>query len=178
MIDELFGLAAELDDETVAHLATMLPHALSVAFGPHLRSYDGMHSSRDDIHRARVREFASRNLRDPDLDAEVIAAAVGVSVRYLHKLFACEPRTLMRWIRKERLTRIRNELANNALSDHRIATIAYGWGFSDPAHFSRTFRAAYGVSPRDFRESVKAAPPSRRSTPMVATIIDCRSARA
>ncbi|MFJ9520782.1 AraC family transcriptional regulator [Kitasatospora sp. NPDC101801] len=29
--------------------------------------------------------------------------------------------------------------------------VARRWGFVNPAHFSRVFRAAYGVSPREWR---------------------------
>jgi AraC-like DNA-binding protein len=36
---------------------------------------------------------------------------------------------------------------------HRtISEIAYGWGFSDMTHFGRKFKAAYGLSPREFRK--------------------------
>jgi AraC-like DNA-binding protein len=30
--------------------------------------------------------------------------------------------------------------------------IAQRWGFSNPTHFSRRFRATYGISPRDWRQ--------------------------
>ena len=103
--------------------------------------------------------FALRNLRDPYLDTHVIAKGVGHSVRHLHELFASEPDTLMRWIRSERLKRIKDELADPAVVERPIATIAYDWGFREPAHFSRTFRAAYGVSPRIFRDSIKLTRP-------------------
>jgi AraC-like DNA-binding protein len=29
--------------------------------------------------------------------------------------------------------------------------VAFSFGFNDAAHFSRTFAAAYGISPRKFR---------------------------
>jgi AraC-like DNA-binding protein len=32
-----------------------------------------------------------------------------------------------------------------------IASVAYSWGFKDPTHFSRRFKAAYGTLPRDWR---------------------------
>jgi AraC family transcriptional activator of pobA len=38
-----------------------------------------------------------------------------------------------------------------AYTNERVATIAYALGFSDPAHFSRVFSRAQGVSPRAFR---------------------------
>jgi AraC-like DNA-binding protein len=37
------------------------------------------------------------------------------------------------------------------LADKPISAIAARWGFPDPAHFSRLFKATYGRSPRQFR---------------------------
>jgi AraC-like DNA-binding protein len=156
-IEELFDPTCETDEESVARIAKMLPHALSVAFGPHLKRQALW--SREDYHREQVKEFALRNLRDPCLATHVIAKRVGLSVRHLHELFVSEPETLMRWIRAERLRRIKDELADPALVERPIATIAYDWGFREAAHFSRTFRTAYGVSPRIFRDSVRLARP-------------------
>jgi AraC family transcriptional regulator, positive regulator of tynA and feaB len=156
-IEELFDPASETDEESVERIARMLPHALSVAFGPHLKSQAPW--SRDDYHRGRIKEFALRNLRDPCLDTQVIADRVGLSVRHLHELFVSEPDTLMRWIRAERLRRIKDELADPALAERPIAIIAYDWGFREPAHFSRAFRTAYGVSPRKFRDSIRLTRP-------------------
>ena len=34
-----------------------------------------------------------------------------------------------------------------------MAAIGARWGLLDPASFSRAFRAAYGVSPREYRAS-------------------------
>lgn len=39
-----------------------------------------------------------------------------------------------------------------AFSNLRVSEIAYQLGFGDPAYFSRVFRRATGVSPRDFRQ--------------------------
>jgi AraC-like DNA-binding protein len=152
-LEELFDPVCDGDEQGAASIAGMLPYALSAAFGSHLKNEAAR--SRDDRHRERIKEFARRNLRDPGLDTHVIAKGVGLSVRHLHELFVSEPDTLMRWIRAERLKRIRNELADPALLDRPIGTIAYHWGFQESAHFSRTFRAAYGVAPRIFRDSIR-----------------------
>uniref|UniRef100_UPI0035A156A4 AraC family transcriptional regulator n=1 Tax=Streptomyces lunaelactis TaxID=1535768 RepID=UPI0035A156A4 len=32
-----------------------------------------------------------------------------------------------------------------------VAAVAHRWGFLSPAHFSRVFRAAYGLPPRAWR---------------------------
>ena len=34
---------------------------------------------------------------------------------------------------------------------HMMTAIAAHWGFLEPAHFSRTFKAAYGVAPSELR---------------------------
>jgi len=44
-----------------------------------------------------------------------------------------------------------------------VAAVGARWGYPDPAHFSRLFKAAYGVGPRDYRASHGlAAPPDGR----------------
>ncbi|MGW9499321.1 helix-turn-helix domain-containing protein [Streptomyces prasinus] len=43
------------------------------------------------------------------------------------------------------------DLTDPRLRSRSIRAIATRWGFVDAAHFSRAFRAAYGVSPRDHR---------------------------
>ena len=93
----------------------------------------------------------SVNLDDPHLSLDRIAAAIGCSKRYLHKLFDGETDTLNAYIWQGRLDRIRQDLANPALGDSSITEIAFGRGFSSSTHFSRSFRESFGVSPRVYR---------------------------
>jgi len=44
------------------------------------------------------------------------------------------------------------EFEDPAARSRGIAQIAYSWGFSDMTHFSRCFRRAFGVSPREYRQ--------------------------
>jgi AraC-like DNA-binding protein len=48
-------------------------------------------------------------------------------------------------------TRSRRELADPHHAMRPIHAIAARWGFTNPAHFSQTFRSAYGLSPRQVR---------------------------
>ena len=80
-----------------------------------------------------------------------IAAAIGCSKRYLHKLFDGEADTLNAYIWQARLDRIRQDLADPAVAGNSITEIAFGRGFSSSTHFSRSFRESFGVSPRVYR---------------------------
>ncbi|MFE4619242.1 helix-turn-helix domain-containing protein [Streptomyces sp. NPDC056747] len=100
----------------------------------------------------RVRDHINRNLGDPDLSPERIARTHRISVRYLHRLFEGEGTTVGRFIRQRRLEECGRELARRGRTAPTVSAVAQRWGFANPAHFSRAFRAAYGVSPREWRQ--------------------------
>lgn len=95
----------------------------------------------------RVEAFVRANLADPTLDPDTIAAAHYISTRHLHRLFAAQGRTVTRWLRDERLEYCRRELGLRQGPAPSVAEIGRRWGFSDPAVFSRAFRAHYGMAP-------------------------------
>ena len=103
--------------------------------------------------RDRIKKVAQLNLRNPDLDVDFIAAAVGLSARQVHRLFADEGTSLMRWVWVQRLEQCRRELGQDESGRRSISDIAYTWGFNDQAHFSRAFRKHFGLAPRDLRRS-------------------------
>jgi AraC-like DNA-binding protein len=97
----------------------------------------------------RATDWIERNLEVPDLSPARIAGALGISVRYLHLLFAAQGRTVMDCVLTRRLARCRADLTRSR-AELTITDVAYRWGFNDAAHFSRTFKARYGISPRAF----------------------------
>ncbi|MGC4748648.1 helix-turn-helix domain-containing protein [Micromonospora sp. DT201] len=101
---------------------------------------------------AQVQSYVHRHLGDTTLSPQVIADAHHISVRSLHRLFEAEDITVASYIRDLRLTRCRRDLSDPALRNQPVQMIAARWGFSDKAHFSRAFRAAYGTSPQEHRE--------------------------
>ncbi|MFG1872958.1 AraC-like ligand-binding domain-containing protein [Micromonospora arborensis] len=101
---------------------------------------------------AQVQAYVHRHLGDTTLSPQVVADAHHISVRSLHRLFEAEDITVASYIRDLRLTRCRRDLSDPALRNQPVQTIAARWGFSDKAHFSRAFRAAYGTSPQEHRE--------------------------
>ncbi|PVD10261.1 helix-turn-helix domain-containing protein [Streptomyces sp. CS147] len=98
-----------------------------------------------------VRSFIGGNLHDPRLTPAAVAAAHHISTRHLHRLFQQEGTTVAALIRNRRLERARRELADPGLADTPVHAIAARCGFGSPAHFSRVFRAAHGMSPSDYR---------------------------
>lgn len=100
----------------------------------------------------RIQAFIDRHLADPDLTPRAIARAHSISLRYLHKLFEGEDATVSRWIQRRRLEECRRDLARHAKGS-TIAAVAHRWGFTSAAHFSRVFRAVYGMAPREWRDT-------------------------
>jgi AraC-like DNA-binding protein len=99
----------------------------------------------------RITVYLEQQLHDPGLCPEQIAKAHHISTRYLSKLFAAEGTTVMTWVRERRLERCRGDLVDPRLRGRPIAAVAAKWGFLQPAHFSRAFRARYDISPREYR---------------------------
>jgi len=98
-----------------------------------------------------VRSVIEARLRDPSLDAQAVADAVGVSVRYVNDVLADHDTSIMRLIQERRLARCRYALQDPNQAHRTVSEIAYGWGFSDMTHFGRRFRKAYGILPSEYQ---------------------------
>ncbi len=81
--------------------------------------------------------------------AEAIAAEFGISERTFHRVFADRDTTFERHVSSQRLVLFRRLLSTQRATS--IAALAAQCGFADAAHATRTFRAAFGITPRDFR---------------------------
>jgi AraC-like DNA-binding protein len=103
----------------------------------------------------RITQYIRASLADPDLTAAKIAAAHHISVRHLYNVLGAAGISLGDWIRTQRLEAARDDLARAGARLTPIATTARRWGFRDPSHFGRLFRAAYGMSPREWRDGLR-----------------------
>ena len=99
----------------------------------------------------RVRAHAGRQLGDPSLGPHVLAAAHNVSVRRLYQAFADAGISLEQELIGQRLEAARAALVSPSGRRRPIHAVARSCGFDSPSHFSRRFREAYGVTPRDWR---------------------------
>jgi AraC-like DNA-binding protein len=114
----------------------------------------GRGSSSSTAHLLSAKAFIAGHLGDPRLCADVVARAVGVTPRHLNRAFAAEQTTVAQYIVARRLDQARADLTSAHLAHFRIADIAFRWGFSSQAHFSRLFRARFGCSPSQVRTTV------------------------
>jgi AraC-like DNA-binding protein len=108
----------------------------------------------DTAHRAlmlRITAFIEEHLGEADLAPAQIAAAHHISLRQLHKLFHASGTTVAGWIRERRLEHCGHDLRDPRWVARPVAAIGARWGYPDPAHFSRLFKASYGMGPRDYR---------------------------
>ncbi len=109
-------------------------------------------------HHGRAVAYIRQHLSDPTLRPESVAAGCGVSLRYLHQVFRHADLSVEQCIYAERVRAACRLLRQTAQRDRSIAQIAYQVGFTQAAHFSRTFKSHTGMTPRAFRDS--AGPPA------------------
>lgn len=100
-------------------------------------------------HLNRIDQFIRANLKNTDLAPDLIAECCGISKRYLHDLFKDVNGTVSQQIRDQRLMAARDRLGS--VGDVSMADVAYRFGFSDQAQFSRLFKAKFSMTPSDFR---------------------------
>jgi AraC-like DNA-binding protein len=104
-----------------------------------------------------IQAFIQQHLHEPNLTPRVIAAAHHISLSYLHRLFQQEGDTVAGRVRRQRLEGARRDLADPAQQGLQIHAIGARWCFPHAADFSRAFRNAYGVPPRDYRRQLERA---------------------
>jgi len=137
-------------------LGRHLVELLSLALDRNSEADQGAGSAVRAAHRRRAEAAILKNLSNPDLSPEVIADAVGISKRYLHELFAEVNCTVSQFVREQRLRAARDVL--QMPNPGQMSDVAYRFGFSDQAQFSRLFKAMFGQTPSSFRAEVLGGP--------------------
>jgi AraC-like DNA-binding protein len=94
-----------------------------------------------------VLDAIAQGVGDPALDPTVVAARLGVSVRYVHRLLEDTGMTFSEHVVDRRIDRAHRLLRDPRLAHLKINEIALEAGFADLSHFNRSFRARFGVTP-------------------------------
>jgi AraC family transcriptional activator of tynA and feaB len=114
---------------------------------------------------ADIRQCIQKYVTCPDLTSEWVAQYCGISPRYLCYVLKANDTCFSELLWSERLPKARDWLVCDAFRQYPIHKIACMAGFKSAAHFSRMFKSAYGVSPKDYRASPE---DHRIERPMVA----------
>ena len=103
-----------------------------------------------------VKQLIARRIGDPDLNAERIAAELHVSRSSLDRAMRANRLSVMSYVWSLRLERAARRLLVDT-SHGAIKKIIFQCGFSNHAHFSRAFKARYGMTPREYAAEHKEA---------------------
>jgi AraC family transcriptional activator of tynA and feaB len=97
----------------------------------------------------RVCKVIKERFADPQFGPTEAAAEVGISLRYLQKLFTQRGSTCTEFIYLLRLNQAARLLNRRGMlrASEPLSAIAYACGFSDYTHFARKFRQRFGYSP-------------------------------
>jgi AraC-like DNA-binding protein len=151
LYEQTEGLSGGLALTSAVHATTELVRALVATASADKRFEQA--ALADTLH-MRVVSYISQHLAEPDLSPQRIAQENNISVRHLHKMWQSAGLSLTQWIIAQRLEGTRYELSQQPPRG-TISAICHGWGFNDVTHFCRRFRAAFGMSPSEWRRACR-----------------------
>jgi AraC-like DNA-binding protein len=101
--------------------------------------------------RGQILEHIERHLDDPDLSPQTIAAAFGISLRWVHAVFNVDGASVARHIRERRLDVVTAQLQRDRRFP-RIGALAEQSGFGARDQLTRAFKARYGMTIAEYAE--------------------------
>ncbi|WP_051974714.1 helix-turn-helix domain-containing protein [Cupriavidus necator] len=151
---QLGGVVSQVDPAVARRLSSIAVDLVTAALGDLISVDEHQPSWAGTALKCRAKAVIEESLHDPDLNTERVAAVLGISPRYLQSLFHEEGETVRDCIWRRRLERARRDLADPLLGTRYISQIAMDNGFNNFAHFSKRFRTAFGVSPREYKATL------------------------
>jgi AraC-like DNA-binding protein len=136
-----------LPDQAGVHAASALSATLAGCAVSEPVREDATRSKLSQYHLQRLRQFAMSRLGDSELSVRDAAVALNISTAHIHRLFSGQPHTFSAWLWHTRLQQCHLALANPAFSGLSISQIAFKYGFAHASHFSRAYRAQFGITP-------------------------------
>ncbi len=137
-------LATEVADQ-------MVYNAVRNADASQRVSLQSRHGIRNE-HLARAIQWMTDNIDEPS-PPSAIAHEIGVSRRQLERLFgrylSCSPKKFYLDLRLQKAQRLLVQ------TDMSVTEIAFATGFNSPTHFTKTYRAHFGVSPKDQKNKIE-----------------------
>lgn len=144
LVQQLYRLEDTMRDDVAQRLGASALDILAATLNAEADALSG--SAANECRLEGTKQYMLANLDDSGLDLERIAKSQGLAPRTLYRLFAAEGTTPIRWLWQQRLAASFKALTEGKVS--HVTDAALSHGFSDVSHFSRSFRAAFGQSPR------------------------------
>jgi AraC family transcriptional regulator, positive regulator of tynA and feaB len=143
------GHRSGLDRMLLPRISSAILDLVGGVYAPFQNS--GPASAPSAVWRVRIRDYIEAHLQEADLTPARIASALRISKRYLHRLFNEGEETVRSYIQGRRLEECAAAFGASEQRGRTITEIALSYGFNNPSHFSRVFRARYKVTPRGYR---------------------------
>lgn len=140
------GPSRDYESRIARHLLEMISISYSLGFDNRASLPASAWKRRNDIIR-----YIESHLHDPGLTAESVADGVYLSPRHLRTIFSVSGEKVSAYILRRRLEECARLMRDPAWCGQTLANIAFSRGFSSAAHFTRSFRDHFGVSPREYR---------------------------
>ncbi len=141
------GVPEAFGERLAGHLLDILATAYAMGFGAELAD-----AAQGSSHRVRLKQYVEARLDDPELGPGKVAEALRISPRYLRMIAAAEGETLSGYILRRRLEECAKQIASPLWRGRTLTEAAFAWGFNSASHFTRTFKARFGVTPTEYRE--------------------------
>lgn len=103
--------------------------------------------------RAAILDDIRRRASNPAYDVHDVARRLGLSLRYIYLLLEETGKSFSEHVIGRRLELAHDALVDSTARTKTISSIAFDSGFSDLSYFNRTFRARYGATPSEIRQS-------------------------
>jgi len=127
-------------------------------------SEEGQWTAQKSVRAARLekaKRYIEQHLAEPDLGPGTTAAALDISLGYLHRLFEPTGISFAQYVRRRRLLKCWDTLGSVSGVGRSVADIAFGWGFSSLATFYRAFAREFGTAPLAARAASRGVMPDR-----------------
>ncbi|SEQ44148.1 AraC-type DNA-binding protein [Solimonas aquatica] len=165
LLIDIFEDTGELKD----HVAQLLMDSAISVLSDAIKDRDVAAPVRRSISDKRLQDvlrYIEIHLSDPKLSIATVAKGCGISPRYLSLLLKLHGTPFSTLVWDKRLKIAGQWLSASKSGETSVSEIAYRVGFKSPAHFSRMFKRAYNMSPRQYRlnGAVVEAAPQRESS--------------
>jgi AraC family transcriptional activator of tynA and feaB len=135
---------------TAEPLAEAFLRSISDSIGDHIAS-SAPSSSLVDKRFSDIQACIQKYLTCADLTCDRVASHCGISPRYLCYVLKANNTSFSELLWSRRLPKARDWLIAGSFGQYPIHKIASMAGFKSAAHFSRMFKSAYSVSPKEYR---------------------------